>query len=103
MVPDRHAIPPMAVDSACAAGRASPVALSSGNRLPPPTDSTLLYNGVQVLSQTLAKATPVLQVVLALARPVLRDPTRSSKHQMKRIMQTARRVIQGVWACHPVG
>jgi IS5 family transposase len=55
-----------------------------------PTDSTLLYDGVRVLSRTLLKATRVLQVIPALARPVLRDRTRSAKRQMKRIMETAR-------------
>jgi transposase, IS5 family len=55
-----------------------------------PTDSTLLYDGVRVLSRTLVKATRVLQVIPALARPVLRDRTRSAKRQMKRIMETAR-------------
>jgi IS5 family transposase len=55
-----------------------------------PTDSTLLYDGVRVLSRTLAKATRVLQVIPGLARLVLRDRTRSAKRQMKRIMETAR-------------
>ena len=44
-----------------------------------PTDSTSLYNGVQVLSRTLAKVTRVLQVIPALARPVLRDCMCSTK------------------------
>jgi hypothetical protein len=44
-----------------------------------PTDCTLLYDGIGVLSRTLAKATQMLQVILALARPRLRHPTRSTK------------------------
>jgi transposase, IS5 family len=55
-----------------------------------PTDSTLLYDGVRVLSRTLTKAKPVLQATPALARQVLRDRTRSAKRQMKRIMEAAR-------------
>jgi transposase, IS5 family len=55
-----------------------------------PTDSTLLYDGVRVLSRTLTKAKHVLQATPALARRVLRDRTRSAKRQMKRIMEAAR-------------
>jgi IS5 family transposase len=55
-----------------------------------PTDSTLLYDGVRVLSRTLTKAKQVLQATRALARQVFRDRTRSAKRQMKRIMEAAR-------------
>jgi IS5 family transposase len=55
-----------------------------------PTDSTLLYDGVRVLSRTLGKAKQVLQATRALARQVFRDRTRSAKRQMKRIMEAAR-------------
>jgi len=55
-----------------------------------PTDSTLLYDGVRVLSRTLGKAKQGLQATRALARQVFRDHTRSAKRQMKRIMEAAR-------------
>jgi transposase, IS5 family len=55
-----------------------------------PTDSTLLSDGVRVLSRTLTKAKHVLQATPALARQVLRDRTRSAKRHMKRIMEAAR-------------
>jgi transposase, IS5 family len=55
-----------------------------------PTDSTLLYDGVRVLSRTLAKAKQVLRTAPALAHHVFRDRTRSAKRQMKRIMEAAR-------------
>jgi IS5 family transposase len=55
-----------------------------------PTDSTLLYDGVRVLSRALTKAKHVLQATPALARQVLRDRTRSAKRHMKRIMEAAR-------------
>jgi IS5 family transposase len=55
-----------------------------------PTDSTLLYDGVRVLSRTLVKAKQVLQATRAGARHVFRDRTRSAKRQMKRIMEAAR-------------
>jgi transposase, IS5 family len=55
-----------------------------------PTDSTLLYDGVRVLSRTLVQAKAVLQATSALAPKVFRDRTRSAKRQMKRIMEAAR-------------
>jgi transposase, IS5 family len=55
-----------------------------------PTDSTLLYDGVRVLSRTLAKAKAVVQHAASLTRDALRDRTRSAKRQMKRIMEAAR-------------
>jgi len=55
-----------------------------------PTDSTLLHDGVRVLSRTLTKARVVLQDTAGLARGAFRDRTRSAKRQMKRIMEAAR-------------
>ena len=55
-----------------------------------PTDSTLLYDGVRVLSRTLAKAKHVVQQATTLARAAFRERTRSAKRQMKRIMAAAR-------------
>lgn len=55
-----------------------------------PTDSTLLYDGVRVLSRMLAKAKQVLPAGQALAPQVFRERTRSAKRQMKRIMEAAR-------------
>jgi transposase, IS5 family len=55
-----------------------------------PTDSTLLDDGVRVLSRTLTKVKHVLQATPALARQVLRDRTRSAKRHMKRMMEAAR-------------
>jgi IS5 family transposase len=55
-----------------------------------PTDSTLLYDGVRVLSRTLAKAKHLVSEVTTLARTACRERTRSAKRQMKRIMEAAR-------------
>src|SRR3954463_9125642 len=55
-----------------------------------PTDSTLLNDGVRVLSHALAKAKRVLQDAPALARDACQDRTRSAKRQMRRIMEAAR-------------
>jgi IS5 family transposase len=55
-----------------------------------PTDSTLLYDGVRVLSRSLAKARHVVQQTTALARETFREHTRRAKRQMKRIMEAAR-------------
>lgn len=55
-----------------------------------PTDSTLLYDSVRVLSRTLAKAKAVVQKAAALRRNAFQDRTRSAKRQMKRIMEAAR-------------
>jgi transposase, IS5 family len=54
-----------------------------------PTDSTLLYDSVRVLSRTLAKAKQVLQAARAMAPQIFRERTRSAKRQMKRIMEAA--------------
>jgi transposase, IS5 family len=55
-----------------------------------PTDSTLLNDGVRVLSRALAKAKPLLPDTVGLARDAFQDRTRSAKRQMKRIMEAAR-------------
>jgi IS5 family transposase len=55
-----------------------------------PTDSTLLNDGVRVLSHALTKAKRVLQDAPALARDACQDRTRSAKRQMRRIMEAAR-------------
>jgi IS5 family transposase len=55
-----------------------------------PTDSTLLYDGVRVLSRMLVKAKQAIQETTGLARSAFRDRTRSAKRQMKRIMEAAR-------------
>jgi IS5 family transposase len=55
-----------------------------------PTDSTLLYDGVRVLSRTVGKATPVLQATRVVARQVFRARTHSAKRQMQRRMEAAR-------------
>jgi IS5 family transposase len=55
-----------------------------------PTDSTLLNDGVRVLSRTLAKAKRVLRDTADLAPDAFQDRCRSAKRQMKRIMEAAR-------------
>jgi IS5 family transposase len=61
-----------------------------------PTDSTLLYDGVRVLSRTLAKATHMVQEATTLARTACRERTRRAKRQMKRIMEAARQRTGGI-------
>jgi len=66
-----------------------------------PTDSTLLNDGVRVLSRTLARAKQVLQHTTDLADDAFRDRSRSAKRQMKRIMDAARqRGAQAEQALH---
>jgi IS5 family transposase len=55
-----------------------------------PTDSTLLYDGVRVLSRMVVKAKQAIHETTGLARSACRDRTRSAKRQMKRIMEAAR-------------
>jgi transposase, IS5 family len=55
-----------------------------------PTDSTLLYDGVRVLSRLVVKAKQAIQETTVLARSAMRDRTRSAKRQLKRIMEAAR-------------
>jgi IS5 family transposase len=56
-----------------------------------PTDSSLLYDGVRVLSRTLHKAKQILLDTTEQVRDACRSRTRSAKRAMMRIMQTARR------------
>jgi transposase, IS5 family len=55
-----------------------------------PTDSTLLYDGVRVLSRLVGHAKQARQEDAVLPRSAFRDRTRSAKRQMKRIMEAAR-------------
>ncbi len=55
-----------------------------------PTDSTLLYDGIRVLSRTLKRARQVLQNTPRLARAAFRSRTRSAKRIMKRILESTR-------------
>jgi IS5 family transposase len=55
-----------------------------------PTDSTLLYDGVRVLSRILAKAKQVIHAGTTVARTALRGHTRRAVRQMKRMMEVAR-------------
>ena len=55
-----------------------------------PTDSTLLYDGIRVLSRTLKRAAQLLQDTTHLTRATFRDRTRSAKRHMKRIMEGTR-------------
>jgi transposase, IS5 family len=55
-----------------------------------PTDSTLLYDGIRVLSRTLKRAAHLLQDTTRLARAAFRSRTRSAKRHMKRIMEGTR-------------
>jgi transposase, IS5 family len=55
-----------------------------------PTASTLLYDGVRVLSRTLAKAKHLMPAAPPLARTACRERTRRAKWQMQRIMAAAR-------------
>ncbi len=56
-----------------------------------PTDSTLLYDGIRVLSRTLKRAAQLLQDTPRLARSAFRDRTRSAKRITKRILESTRR------------
>jgi IS5 family transposase len=68
--------------------------------LHPPTDSTLLYDGVRVLGRTLAKARVILQQTSGVAREAVRDRTRRATRQMKRMMEAARQ--RGTVAADPL-
>jgi transposase, IS5 family len=66
-----------------------------------PTDSTLLYDGIRVLSRTLKRARHLLQDTTRLARATFRSRTRSAKRCMKRIMEgTRQRGEQAEQAMH---
>ncbi len=55
-----------------------------------PTDSTLLGDGVRVLSRMLKKARQVLTDQTTLSPTTFRDRTRSARRQIQRIRETAR-------------
>ncbi len=55
-----------------------------------PTDSTLLHDGVRVLSRTLRQARQVLAEAGVRSRTWFRDRTRSAKQQAKRILEATR-------------
>jgi len=55
-----------------------------------PTDSTLLYDGIRVLSRSLKRAAHLLQDTTRLAGATFRSRTRSAKRHMKRIMEGTR-------------
>jgi IS5 family transposase len=55
-----------------------------------PTDSSLLGDGVRVLSRTLKQARHVLGEAAARRRTLFRDRTRSAKQQVKRILEATR-------------
>ena len=56
-----------------------------------PTDSTLLGDGIRVLSRALKESKKVLGEVTDLGHEVFRDRTRSAKRQVMRIMDAARK------------
>ena len=56
-----------------------------------PSDSTLLGDGIRVLSHTLKESKKVLGSVTRLSHKVFRDRTRSAKRQIIRIMDAARK------------
>ena len=55
-----------------------------------PTDSSLLGDGVRVLSRTVKKARHVLGEATERSRNLFRDRTRSAKQQVKRILEATR-------------
>jgi IS5 family transposase len=55
-----------------------------------PSDSTLLNDGVRVLSRTLTKAQALLGAGTGLAQESLRDTVQHARAKMKRIMEVAR-------------
>jgi IS5 family transposase len=55
-----------------------------------PTDSTLLNDGVRVLSRTLQKAKTLLGQVTMVAQDAFADCTQQARDKMKRIMEVAR-------------
>ena len=56
-----------------------------------PSDSTLLGEGIRVLSRVLKASKKSLDKVTNLSARVFRDRTRSAKRQVKRIMEAARK------------
>ena len=54
-----------------------------------PSDSSLLADGVRVLSRTLKRAKALVTSTSELATPLFRDRSRSARHQARRIAETA--------------
>jgi IS5 family transposase len=69
-----------------------------------PVDSTLLADGVRVLTRTLQRAKPLLQPTGAAARTLFRNRTRSVRRVTKQLIDAARRrgeqASQDVQACY---
>ena len=69
-----------------------------------PVDSTLLADGVRVLTRTIQRAKPLLQPTVATARSVFRNRTRSVRRVTKHLIDAARRrgehATQDVQACY---
>src|SRR5215211_6395818 len=57
----------------------------------PPSDSTLLGDGIRVLSRTLKAAQPLLGNTIQQATTLFRDRTRSARRLVKRIFESTRR------------
>src|SRR6516165_1775038 len=55
-----------------------------------PTDSTLLNDGVRVLSRALGKATTLLQEMAAVTQDVAMDYAQQARETMRRLMEVAR-------------
>ena len=56
-----------------------------------PVDSTLLADGVRVLTRTILRAKPILQETVERARTLFRDRTRSVRRVTKQLIDAARR------------
>jgi IS5 family transposase len=56
-----------------------------------PVDSTLLADGVRVLTRTIERAKPILQGTVERARTLLRNRTRSVRRVTKQLIDAARR------------
>jgi transposase, IS5 family len=69
-----------------------------------PVDSTLLADGVRVLTRTIQRAKPLLQPTVAAARSVFRKRTRSVRRVTQHLIDAARRrgehATQDVQACY---
>ena len=69
-----------------------------------PVDSTLLADGVRVLTRTIQRAKPILQPTVAAARTLFRNRTRSVRRVTKQLIDAARRrgeqATQDVQACY---
>jgi IS5 family transposase len=61
-----------------------------------PTDSSLLYDGVRVLSRLLARAKAIVGPVSSLAKTIFRDRTRSAKDMAQQLARSAKRGTQAL-------